>query len=784
MNTEKLQGIIDRTFEDAKKAKLKKYPLEMLIKNIIIEKEVTSFFLAKDINVSNLIDELDDAILSYVKEHNSDTFVAVETCDIFSFEAFARAALDVKQSSDDNDLIVMNEYNILAAAVVSEKSVVSQLFSKYKVVRSMFLPMINKHLESIDMDMDMDMDLDFEIDTPVEKENKIKNTENSLNSFINSDKEQNNNISKNTALKTPACLKNLNELVLSGHINEMVGREYELDRVFTVLNRKKKNNPILTGKPGVGKTALAEGLAYNIVNGKVPKELADKVVYALDVGELVTGTQYRGQLEKRLKTIIETVKATKSILFIDEIHYILGAGNAAGASDMSTLLLPHLTSNDFTVIGATTTESYIKVFEKNSALNRRFNKINLDELSEKETINLLKNVSSFYEDHHGVVISDSVIEKIVSLSGRFITDNQFPDKALDLLDEVSSVVKINPKRTDKNLVEEDVYELVSKIKNIPVSSMRENGTNKAILDLERKMKDRVFGQDKAIEGIVDSMILSFSGLKKENKPMGSFLCVGPTGVGKTEVAKSLAEITNMKLIRFDMSEYMSETSTNRLLGSDAGYVGYDDGGILLTKLKENPFSVVLFDEFEKAHPKIQNIFLQILDEGFVTDSQGRVVDFKNTIIIFTSNAGVLKTNQELNSIGFGSQHKDAAIDMEKIKELFAPEFRNRLSNVLSFNSLDDKSINDIANKSLSQVKDLIMINRDINLKWSSHVVKTIAQEGFDKSMGARPIERKVEELVSKKLARFILKENVTAGKTISILKSNKKDEFFNFKVVK
>lgn len=745
MYSKNLKSIMEKTLQDAIDLNITNYPLELLVRNIIMEEEVMDFFNQHNINTPNLLTELDSAIKEYAEDNEAEnpSLVAGDG-DLFTVDVLARASLDIKKVSSESPTLI-NEYNILAATLLSDNAEACRILSMFDLTREMFLDKINKSLE--------EDDYGYEENDEDPYQQQQEEAPNKLGDFI----------------------VNLNDKARKGKINKLIGRKDEIFRISTILGRKTKNNPIITGLAGVGKTAAIEGLAKMIVDGESIEELKNKTIYSLDLGAMLAGTKYRGDFEKRLKAVIQKIKKEKAILFIDEIHSILGAGAGSGNSDMSSQLLPHLTGGELTVIGATTNQEYIKIFEKNAALSRRFNKVSFDEMSSNETIQLMHEVKDVYENYHNVFYGDKVVEKIVMLTGRYVNDNQFPDKALDVFDEVASTVKIEKVGKEKEVTLDDVFKVVSKMTKIPIDTMKDNGTNKAIVELEKKIKQSVFGQDKAVESVSEAMMLAYAGLKREHKPLGSFLCVGPTGVGKTELAKSLANQLSMNLVRFDMSEYMSSTSANRFIGSDAGYIGYEDGGVLLNELKDNPFSVVLFDEFEKAHPQIQNIFLQILDEGSIKDAQGRLVDFKNTIILFTSNAGVMTNNSQLNGVGFNTVHKSAGIDMKLINERFPPEFRNRMSGILEFDPLTEDVMEQVANKAIGDISDLLMKNRGIKMKWSDYVTTLIAKEGFDPKMGARPTERKVEELISKNLSKLILIENVEKGSTIKIQKGTKKD---------
>ena len=748
MFSKKLKMFMDKTKENALRNNVKEFSLEMLISEILKDEAVISLLENNKIPTINLTRDITMAVEDYISKMSLNEKVQEAKFDLAIADVLSRASLDIKKhrSSDNVESTAreISEYNILAAVLMSEKTLSFRLFNAYGIRRGMFMEQMESNQES---------QADYSQQAPQQLQEEEDE-------------------------KVPGLLINLNEEYKAGRLQPMIGRENEVHDMATVLARKTKNNPIITGKPGVGKTAIVEGLASRIVEGDVPEALLGKEVYSLNIGALLAGTKYRGDFEKRVVSLMKQMKNPKFIVFIDEIHTILGAGSSGGgAVDMANLLKPYLTSGEVTIIGATTDEEYTQIFEKNGALSRRFNEIKVKELGKNETIQLLYGISSTFSDYHGLSYEEGVMEEIVALSGRYLATQQFPDKAIDLLDQASAEVRIK-KNENKLVTRKDVLSVVSRRAGVPVDSMEDNETNKAILDLEEKLKENVFGQDGAIEKVSEAMMLSYAGLKRENKPIGSFLCVGPTGVGKTELAKVLAKELTMPLIRFDMSEYMEEQAAAKLLGSPAGYVGYDDGGLLYKELRSKPYSVVLFDEFEKAHPKIFNVFLQILDEGVIKDSQGHEIDFRNTVILFTSNAGVKTTASEKNSIGFGADHSAKHdIDMEKIKASFAPEFRNRLSDTLEFKPLKEDSINFIATKAIKNLGDQLFASKGIQMKFSEEVAEFIGNAGFDPAMGARPIERKAEELISKPLARKILMEGLSKGDKITISKRKGKEEF-------
>ncbi len=638
-----------------------------------------------------------------------------------------------------------------------------------------------------------------------------------------------------TASGTPTLdglARDLTELAREGKLDPTVGRALEIRRMVQILNRRTKNNPVLVGEPGVGKTAIAEGLAQKIASGEIPATLANKRLMALDMGSLVAGTKYRGEFEERMKKIInEIYQDGEVILFIDELHTLIGAGGAEGAIDASNILKPALARGELQTIGATTRDEYQKHIEKDAALERRFAPVHINQPSPEETEEILYGLRSRYEEHHGLSISDDAIKAAVQLSHRYITSRQLPDKAIDLVDEAASKVRLdytdkpstftianqkleeltkekeeaiqnqdfekaakirsremrqrkkiekilqtekNEEPVDLEVSERDVAEIVSQWTGIPVQQMEQKETER-LMNLEGVLHERVIGQEDAVKAVSQAIRRARSGLKDPNRPIGSFMFLGPTGVGKTELAKALAEAmfgSEESLIRVDMSEFMEKYSTSRLVGSPPGYVGYDEGGQLTEKIRQKPYSVVLLDEVEKAHPDVFNILLQVLDDGILTDGKGRKVDFKNTIIIMTSNLGATTLRDE-KSVGFGA--KDKRFDyksmqskiMEELKKTFRPEFLNRVDDTIVFHSLTKEELKQIVKLLLSAVivrlKDL-----GIQLKITNAAAEVIAKEGYDPEYGARPLKRAIQKKIEDRLSEALLSGNVKSGTSITV----------------
>ena len=519
--------------------------------------------------------------------------------------------------------------------------------------------------------------------------------------------------------------QNLNALAKDGKIDPLIGREPEVERVIQVLCRRRKNNPLLVGEAGVGKTAIAEGLAWRIVKGDVPEILEKSSVYSLDMGALLAGTKYRGDFEQRLKAVLKQLKANAAaILFIDEIHTLIGAGSASGGTlDASNLLKPALASGQLKCIGATTYNEYRGIFEKDHALSRRFQKIDVVEPTIAQTIEILKGLKSRFEEHHGVKYSSGAITAAAELSAKFINDRHLPDKAIDVIDEAGAAQRILPKSKQKKVIgKNEIEDIVSKIARIPPASVSSDDRSK-LQTLDRDLKATVFGQDPAIDALAAAIKMSRSGLGKPDKPIGAFLFSGPTGVGKTEVAKQLAFILGIELIRFDMSEYMERHAVSRLIGAPPGYVGFDQGGLLTEAISKKPHAVLLLDEIEKAHPDIFNILLQVMDHGTLTDNNGRKADFRNVIVIMTTNAGA--ADLQRRSIGF-SDSREAGDEMVEIKRLFTPEFRNRLDSIISFRALDEEIILRVVDKFLMQLEEQLH-EKKVEAVWSDALKEHLAR---------------------------------------------------------
>jgi ATP-dependent Clp protease ATP-binding subunit ClpA len=560
--------------------------------------------------------------------------------------------------------------------------------------------------------------------------------------------------------------QNLNQLAKDGKIDPLIGREYEVERVIQILCRRRKNNPLLVGEAGVGKTAIAEGLAWRITQGDVPEILAESNVFSLDMGALLAGTKYRGDFEQRLKGVLKSLKdKPNAILFIDEIHTLIGAGAASGGTlDASNLLKPALSSGQLKCIGATTFTEYRGIFEKDAALSRRFQKVDVVEPSVQETVDILKGLKSRFEEHHGVKYAVAALQAAAELSAKYINDRHLPDKAIDVIDEAGAAQRIlPPSKRKKTISKTEVEEIVAKIARIPPANVSNDDRSK-LQTIERDLKSVVFGQDKALEVLASAVKMARSGLGKGDKPIGSFLFSGPTGVGKTEAAKQLAYIMGIELIRFDMSEYMERHAVSRLIGAPPGYVGFDQGGLLTEAVTKKPHAVLLLDEIEKAHPDIFNVLLQVMDHGTLTDNNGRKADFRNVIIIMTTNAGAETMNKA--TIGF-TNPRQAGDEMGDIKRLFSPEFRNRLDAIVNFKALDENIILRVVDKFLLQLETQLG-EKKVEVTFSDKLRKHLAKKGFDPLMGARPMQRLIQDTIRRALADELLFGRLTDGGRLEV----------------
>jgi ATP-dependent Clp protease ATP-binding subunit ClpA len=569
---------------------------------------------------------------------------------------------------------------------------------------------------------------------------------------------------------------NLNEKAKKGKIDPLIGRKKEVDRTVQILCRRSKNNPLYVGDPGVGKTAIAEGLAKRIVDKEVPEVLYDSVIFSLDMGTLLAGTRYRGDFEERVKAVLKEIESIDgAVLFIDEIHTIIGAGaTSGGAMDASNLLKPALSGGELRCIGSTTYKEYRNYFEKDRALVRRFQKIDVDEPSIEEAIKILQGLKTRYQDHHKVEYTDDALVAAVELSAKYMGDRKLPDKAIDIIDEVGAAQMLVPLEERKTIIDKpDIEGVIAAIARIPSQTITQD--DKASLkNMERDLKTLVFDQDKAIDVLSDAIKMSRAGLRDDEKPIGCYLFAGPTGVGKTEVARQLSKTMGIDLIRFDMSEYMERHSVSRLIGTPPGYVGFEQGGLLTDKVDQNPHCVLLLDEIEKAHPDLFNILLQVMDYGKLTDNNGKTIDFRNVILIMTTNAGAMEMSK--NPIGFG-RTLEIDEDLEAIKTTFTPEFRNRLDAVVPFQALTEKTVERVVDKFVIQLETQLS-DKNVAITLSDKARKFLAKKGYDPLMGARPLGRVIQERIKKVLAEEILFGELSEGGGVSI---DLKDDELTFK---
>ena len=571
---------------------------------------------------------------------------------------------------------------------------------------------------------------------------------------------------------------NLNKKAIAGKIDPLIGRDSEIERTIQILCRRTKNNPLYVGDPGVGKTAIAEGLAKRIVEGDVPEVLAKSTIYSLDMGALLAGTRYRGDFEERLKAVVTELEAQpNAVLFIDEIHTVIGAGaTSGGAMDASNLLKPALSAGTLRCIGSTTYKEFRTYFEKDRALVRRFQKIDVNEPSIEDTIKILRGLKTNYEKHHKVRYTEEAIRAAVELSAKYIHDRKLPDKAIDVIDEVGASRMLQPEgKRRKTVTLRDVEEMVAKIARIPPKSVSADD-KETLRNLDRDLKSMVFGQDKAIEALSAAIKLSRAGLREAEKPIGNYLFSGPTGVGKTEVARQLASTLGIELVRFDMSEYMERHSVSRLIGAPPGYVGFDQGGMLTDAIDQHPHCVLLLDEIEKAHQDLYNILLQVMDHGKLTDHNAKVVDFRNVILIMTTNAGAADMAKE--AIGFGREGREGE-DGDAIKRMFTPEFRNRLDAVIPFAALTQDTVGRVVEKFVMQL-EAQLADRNVTIELSSGAKEWLAERGYDRLYGARPLARVIQEYIKKPLAEELLFGRLTKGGSVKV---TLKDKALDFEVI-
>ena len=722
-----LQKEINQVMSSARERRLEFVTVEHLLLALLNISDVTVFFNRRNINIENLRSEL----LQYI-DSNTPTIADDTDIDIVPTVGFQRVLQRSVYQAQSSQKTSVTSLNVLVSIFSEKESHAVYLLKLNDISRLDVMEHISNNVPEI------------------HEESEIPQAENQNTSG--------SNLKKFTV--------NLCQKAADGKIDPLLGREDEVLRTLQILSRRRKNNPLFVGQAGVGKTAIAEGIAKKIVDGDVPEVLESAKIFSLDIGVLIAGTKYRGDFEKRLNAVLDDLKKVENgILFIDEIHTLIGAGSVSGGSlDASNLLKPALADGSLKCIGSTTYDEYRKVFEKDHALTRRFQKIDIEEPSVDDAIKILNGLKKHYQDHHSVKYSKAALVSAVELSHRYMSDRRLPDKAIDVIDEVGALQRIQPKSKRKiNINVSDIEDIVAKLARIP-SKQVTNDDKSMLKDLEKRLKLGVFGQNQAIESLSTAIKLSRSGLNQKDQPLGSFLFAGPTGVGKTEISKQLATVLGVKLLRFDMSEYMERHSVSKLIGSPPGYVGYDEGGQLTEQVNANPYAVLLLDEIEKAHPDIFNILLQVMDNGKLTDANGREVDFRNVILIMTSNVGA--RNVQRSSIGFSEQDHSLDYDSE-LKKAFAPEFRNRLSEVIYFNSLDKDTIIFVVNKFLFDLES-ILEHKNVSLIVSDKARDWFANHGYDNQMGARPMSRLIEKEVRKPLADELLFGKLVKGGTVKV----------------
>ena len=729
MFSKDLEVSIANLFDKAQEINIQYLTVEHLFLMILNDYDVKDFIEGQNVSVDTLKDELNEH-LKKSSIMRTDNQKAVQPT--LGFQRVLQRAVFHIQSSGKG---VVKPINILVA-IFSEKE-----------SRSVYI--LNKNnINRLDV-------VTFISHGPVEK-----NTSDSISTNEENIEEGNIKTEEN------AYLINLNNLVNEDKIDNLIGRTKEVDRLIQILSRRTKNNPLLVGESGVGKTAIAEGLAYLIVNNKVPNILNESIIYSLDIAALIAGTKYRGDFEKRLKEVLKFLETKdKAILFIDEIHTIIGAGSASGGSlDVSNLLKPALGKGTLRCIGSTTFQEYRGIFDQNQALSRRFQKIDIIEPSFDECIEIINGIKNIYEEYHNVSYTNEAIKASVDLSSKYINERFLPDKAIDVIDETGAMLNI-ARKNNKNIAvnQSDIEKTISKITKIPEQNITVSD-KKDLKNLEENLKRVIFGQDLAVETLANAIKLSRVGLRDDNKTIGSFLFTGPTGVGKTEISKQLSEIMGIDLIRFDMSEYMERHTVSRLIGAPPGYVGFDQGGLLTEAIVKSPHCVLLLDEIEKAHPDIFNILLQVMDAGILTDNNGRKADFRNVILIMTTNIGAELLAKR--NIGFSTSSNESDA-MNSLNKLFTPEFRNRLDETIQFNYLEKSIILSIVDKFLTKLQAQLD-KRNVEIVVTKAVINWIADNGYDKEMGARPMERFISKNIKKPLVDKLLFGNLKSGGQIKL----------------
>ncbi len=736
MFNKELEFTLNRAFKEARQKRYEFLTIEHLLLALLDDQTAREILFACEVDLDELRQELEQHLELYVPilpEENDDDSKDIQ--QTLSFQrAMQRAVFHVQSSGREE----VSGANVLVAIFSEKESHAVYFMNKQGVTRGQVVNFIthgSAEKPSIDY---------------------------SDSTESNSDAEQ----QEANAGPLESFALNLNEEARKGQIDPLIGRAAEIERSVQVLSRRRKNNPLFVGESGVGKTAIAEGLAKLIVDGEVPGVLSQSIIYSLDMGALLAGTKYRGDFEKRFKALLaELAKDEHAILFIDEIHTIIGAGAASGGvMDASNLLKPLLTSGKLRCIGSTTYQEYRGIFDKDRALSRRFQKIDINEPDVETTYQILKGLKSRYEEHHNLRYTNNSLKAAAELAGRYINDRFMPDKAIDVIDEAGAYQNLQtPSKRKKQIQVSDIERVVSQIARIPAKNV--SASDKTLLkDLEKNLKMVVFGQDPAIDALAASIKLSRAGLKEGEKPIGCYLFAGPTGVGKTEVSKQLAKILGVELIRYDMSEYMERHTVSRLIGAPPGYIGFDQGGLLTEAVSKHPHSVVLLDEIEKAHPDVFNLLLQVMDHGKLTDNNGRKTDFRNVVLIMTTNAGA----QEMSRSSMGFTHQDHSTDgMELLKKVFTPEFRNRLDSIVQFEPLDNQVIKTVVDKFLMELQ-VQLDDKQVSLHVDDEAIDWFVAHGYDRKMGARPMLRLIQAEIKKPLAEDILFGDLVNGGDVHV----------------
>ena len=734
MISQELEVSLHMAFMDARQKRHELITVEHLLVAMLDNPSAQEVLKACGAN----FDSLKKDLLNHIEEHtpivNGES--EVDTQPTLGFQRVIQRAMLHVQSSGKKEVTGAN----VLVAIFGEKDSHAVYFLHQQGIAR--LDVVNFIAHGIEKDLDKENEAD-EVDENIDQ--KTQNKESDLESYA----------------------LNLNKVVLDGKIDPVIGRENEIERVSQILCRRRKNNPLLVGDAGVGKTAIAEGLAKKIVDGDIPDVLKDTVIYSLDLGALIAGTKYRGDFEQRLKNVLKQLtKKPNAILFIDEIHTIIGAGSASGGTlDASNLLKPALAKGELRCIGATTFNEYRTVFEKDHALSRRFQKIDVDEPSIPVSIEILKGLKKSFESHHKIKFLNNALISAVELSAKYITDRKLPDKAIDVIDEAGALQKILPKTKQKKTISSrEIEEVISKIAKIPSKNINQDDLS-MLKNLERDLKAIIFGQDEAINKLSTAIKMARSGLLSDNKPIGSFMFSGPTGVGKTEVAKQLAYTLGIELIRIDMSEFMERHAVSKLIGAPPGYVGFDQGGTLTESINKNPYAVLLLDEIEKAHPDVHNILLQIMDNGFLTDSNGRKIDFRNVTLIMTTNVGAESLSK--SSLGFIADDQTVFDEKKEINKAFSPEFRNRIDAIVSFAPLENETILKVVDKFLIQLENQLH-DKKVEVTFSDNLKNYLAKNGFDIKMGARPMSRLIQDTIRKALADELLFGKLVNGGDVHI----------------